>query len=157
MQSRAQLVTPGRAAGGGPHPGRRQRQNAEVAPSRQRLESRLRKIRNLDVGESAFGPGIGYWVNGKEILHFDQDDVIDLRLTRAEIRLRAAALRSDTRVQLRRSSAADWLEIRLTGPDDVNFVVELVEVATAAHRQVDARSFKPPPTGSELERHRRFH
>ena len=128
-----------------------------MATLRERLELRLRAIDGVELGESAFGDGAGYWVAGKEILHFDADDAVDVRLTRAEIRARRADLRADDRVQLRPSSSADWLEVRLAEPTDVELVVELAGIAAAAHRPVHGRATQPPPTGPDLERRRRFH
>ena len=124
---------------------------------RDELEARIRVIGGVEVGESAFGAGRGYWVNGREIAHFDADDVIDVRLTRVEIRSRRAELRVDPRVQLRNSSSSDWLEIRIRRPHDVVFVTELVEVAVAAHLPEPGTVLKPVPTGADLERRRRCH
>jgi len=132
-------------------------QNRTVPPLREALEVRLLEIDDLDVSASAFQSGDAYWVNGKEVLHFDAEDVIDLRLTQAEIRGRRPALRSDPRVNLRRSSSADWLEVRFAEPDDVDFVIELVKAAAAAHRPAHGQPSKPPPSGPDLERRRRFH
>jgi hypothetical protein len=124
---------------------------------RELLERRLRAVANLDAGDSTFGPGPGFWVDAKEILNFDADATVDLRLTRGEIRTRRPALRADPRVRLRPNSSADWLEIRCTTPDDVDFVIELVEVAIAAHLPSDGRTPRPVPMGADLERRRRFH
>ena len=124
---------------------------------RQRLEARLRAVPDIERAASAFGEADAYWVNGTEILHFDAPDVIDVRLTRAEIRARRAELRADGRVQLRRSSSADWIEVRFARAEDVDFVVHLAEVAAAAHRAAPGQAAKPPPTGADLERRRRFH
>src|SRR4051794_14485555 len=100
---------------------------------REALEARLAEIDGVQIGESVFSDGPGYWVNAKEIAHFDADDIIDLRLTRAEIRERRAALRADPRVELRKSTSSDWLEIRISTRDDVAFVADLARVAAAAH------------------------
>lgn len=66
-----------------------------------------------------FSEGPGYWLDAKEILHFDADDCIDLRLTRAKIRARSS----------------DWLEVVIRASSDVPFVLELVTVAVEAHRR----------------------
>jgi hypothetical protein len=128
-----------------------------VATVRERLKLRLRAIDDLEEGESAFGSGEGYWTNGKEILHFDSDEVVDVRLTRAEIRRRRAPLRADERVQLRPSSSSDWIEVRLAEPADIEFIVELAQHAAAAHRPTSGQAPRLPPTGPELEQRRRFH
>lgn len=128
-----------------------------MATLRERLELRLGAIDDVEAGESSFGPGDGYWVNGKEILHFDSDDRVDLRLTRSEIRQRRRTLRADERVDLRSSSTADWLGIRLVRPSDIEFILELAAVAAAAHRATPEQISQLPPTGPDLERRRRFH
>jgi hypothetical protein len=124
---------------------------------RDALCERIRRLPDVEEGESAFGPGPGFWVGGKEVVHFDAPNLVDVRLTRAEIRASRAELRGDERVTLRASSSSDWLEARMTGPDDVAFVAGLVERAVAAHRPDGDGLPKPPPTGADLERRRRFH
>jgi Family of unknown function (DUF5519) len=120
------------------------------------LAAALCRISGVLEGESAFKPGSAFWVNGKEIAHFEGDRAIDLRLTRAEIRARRAELRADPRVTLRASSS-DWLTIEFAGAPDEEFVCGLAEIAAAAHRPADGSAPKPPPAGSDLARRRRFH
>ena len=81
-----------------------------------RLPAALAAIEGVDEGESAFRDGPALWVNGKEIAHFDGPDVVDIRLTAAVIRSRRAELREHPSVTLRRSSSADWLEVRINEP-----------------------------------------
>lgn len=97
-----------------------------------------------------------FWVNGKEVAHFHGDDAIELRLTKKEISTNRPRLKADDRVELRKSSS-DWLIVRFAAPRDVPFIVELAEIATAAHRARRGTTAKPPPTGAALERRRRFH
>ncbi len=97
-----------------------------------------------------------YWVNGKEVAHFEDDDAIEIRLTRAEIRERRSELRADARVTLR-PSGADWLTVRYESAQDVDSVIELVEIAERAHRAAPGETTKPPPEGRDLDRRRRFH
>jgi hypothetical protein len=133
------------------------RQDSRVKDLREQLEAQLEAIEGVDVGESVFGVGHGYWVNGKEIAHFDADDVIDVRLTRIEIGSRRAILRADPRVQLRTSASSDWLEIRLRSPDDVSFAADLARVAVAAHLPAAGAVPKRVPTGADVARLRHFH
>ncbi|MEY2459251.1 MAG: hypothetical protein QOG30_1081 [Acidimicrobiaceae bacterium] len=51
------------------------------------LERRLSRITGVVVSDSMFGDGDAYWVNGKEIAHFEGDGVIEVRLTKAEMPL----------------------------------------------------------------------
>jgi len=111
-------------------------------------------IDGVAIGESAFSDGPGVWVGKREIAHFDDDNTLDVRLTKAAIRSRRDALRADERITMR-PNASDWLEIRITTDADVEFAVSLVTDAAAANRPTAKPG--PPPTGSELERRRRFH
>ena len=119
---------------------------------RARIRRALLELEGVEESPSQFGDRPAFWVGGKEIAHFDADDALDLRLTRAVIRERRASLKADARVTLRKSGG-DWVDVRFAGPADVAFVVELAELAVAAH----AGPAKPPPVGPELERRRRFH
>jgi hypothetical protein len=59
------------------------------------LRAKLAVIDGVDVSESVFKHALGYWVNGKEIAHFESESVMDVRLTRAELQ------RAPTRLPLR--------------------------------------------------------
>jgi hypothetical protein len=96
------------------------------------------------------------WCNGKEIAHFDADDLVDLRLTKAVIRELRPELRSDGRVELRKN-ASDWIRVRISSASDVAFVAELGQRAADAHRPPRGTRAKPAPAGAELERRRRLH
>jgi hypothetical protein len=72
-------------------------------------------------------------VGTREIAHFHADGNLDVRLTKAAIRERRIALRSDNRVVLRRS-ASDWLEVRIETAADEAFALDLVADAAAAER-----------------------
>ena len=100
------------------------------------LEVRIVAIDGVAVSESQFGHGDAYWVNGKEIAHFEGDGEIEIRLAKAEIRERRPAFKADDRVTLR-PSGADWVTVRFERNDDVAFVVDMVSAAADAHR--------PPP------------
>jgi hypothetical protein len=106
--------------------------------------------------ESMFKQTLAYWVNGKEIAHFDSDEVVGIRLTRALIRAQRADLRADQRVELRAASS-DWISVRITDPDDVAFAAQLAESAAAAHRAPPGTTPEPAPSGAELARRKRFH
>jgi hypothetical protein len=121
-----------------------------------RLTEALCRIPGVVEAESAFKDGAAFWVNGKEIAHFESEHAIDLRLTRAQIRDRRARLGEDRRVRLRASSA-DWLTVEFSSPQDEQFVCELAEVAAAAHRPGPGRTALPPPAGQDLQRRKRFH
>jgi hypothetical protein len=123
---------------------------------RQRLGARFRKIEGVVESASAFQPGTAYWVHGKEVAHFDDDQVVDIRLTRHAVRDRRAELRADPRVTLR-GSGSDWIEVTFRTLADLEFVVLVFEAAVAAHRPLPGVTLSPPPTDADLERRRRFH
>lgn len=127
-----------------------------TAGLRTRLATRLRGIGGVVESPSAFSEDDAFWCNGKEIAHFDSDDVVDLRLTKAVIRELRSALREDARVELRKGSS-DWVEVRVASTDDIAFVMELAERAAAAHRARAGELPKLPPVGADLVRRRRFH
>jgi hypothetical protein len=95
-------------------------------------------------------------VHGKEIAHFEARELIEIRLTRSVIRERRDVLKADSRIDLR-YSGSDWIMVRFSLPDDMDFVLDLVETAAAAHRPPPGVTTNPPPTGPDLERRRRFH
>jgi hypothetical protein len=114
------------------------------------VEDAIESIDGVVRGESAFMPGPAWWVNGTEIAHLDGPGVVGVRAGRSEIRRRH---REDERIGLR-SASSDWCEIHAEHGD---LVLALVEVAAAQHRAPRGTTPKPPPTGSDLERRRRFH
>jgi hypothetical protein len=116
----------------------------------------LAGLRWLTEGESMFGHGTAFWVNGKEVAHFESNGVIEIRLTRPVIRERRPALKADDRVTLR-PSGADWITVRFDSPDDLDFIVELAALAEQAHLPPAGVPAKPPPVGADLERRKRFH
>ncbi|MGH8946943.1 MAG: luciferase family protein [Acidimicrobiia bacterium] len=105
---------------------------------------------------SMFKDDLAYWVNGKEIAHFESADLIEIRLTREVIRRRRQQLKGDRRVDLR-YIGSDWITVRFLSTDDRALVMELIEEAATAHRPAPGATTKPPPTGPDLERRRRFH
>src|SRR4029077_1153968 len=102
------------------------------------VHDRLRRVRGVVVSPSMFGAGDAYWCNGKEIAHFENESVLEVRLTQGEIRERREELKADRRVELR-PSGADWLTVRLASSSDVAFALALVRVAARAHRPSDGR------------------
>jgi hypothetical protein len=56
-----------------------------------------------------------------------------------------------------RASPSDWLTVEFGTAADEVFVLELAEIAAAAHRPAGAAAGLLPPTGAALARRRRFH
>jgi hypothetical protein len=78
---------------------------------------------------------VAFWVHGREVAHFEGDDVLELRLTRPVVRAERAALRGDPRFTLR-PSASDWVELRVAPGDQADAADALAwfRRAVAAHR-----------------------
>lgn len=106
------------------------------------------------IGDGAFGDGPALWVGTREIAHFDDERTLDIRLTKAEIRRRRDELKADERVTLRRNSS-DWLEVRVDSDADTEWAGSIVVAAIEANRPTAPTGL--PPTGTDLERRRRFH
>lgn len=127
-----------------------------VRTLRQQIERRLERLDGLLPGESMFGHGRAFWANGKEVVHFQEETTVQVRLTRPIIRERIDELRADPRVELR-SRASDWIRIHIGAPADADFVVDLAMGAEQAHRPPPGVPAKAPPTGADLARRQRFH
>jgi hypothetical protein len=127
-----------------------------VVDLRRDLNRRLAGLPGVVEGESMFGHVTAYWVNGKEIAHFESDRVIEIRLTKSVIRERRPDLKADKRVTLR-PSGADWITVTVASPEDLPFVVDLVTVAEHAHRAPPGVAPRSNPAGAELARRRRWH
>jgi hypothetical protein len=115
---------------------------------------RCRSLEGAIVGEGAFAEGPAVWVGRREVAHIDADGAVDIRLTKQQIRRRRTELEQDTRISLRAPSS-DWLEVRAATDADIDFAVTLIADAVAAN--LPTAPTGDPPTGSELERRRRFH
>ena len=124
------------------------------------MKARIRRA-ILQIDGVVESPGVffgedAFWVNGTQIAHFMPDEMVQIRLTKREIRANREMLRADPRIELRRN-ASDWLTVGVSRASDVRLVVSLAEIAAAAHRAPPGTTPKPPPVGAELERRRRFH
>src|SRR5437870_5146988 len=82
---------------------------------------------------SRFSDKPAWRIDGKEFLHFHEDNIIDLRLTRKLIQKQRKSLAQDSRITLR-PGASDWLEVSFAEAD-LSFVFDLVDQAIAANRR----------------------
>ena len=96
-----------------------------------------------------------YFVNGTQVANTTGDG-LELRLTRKVISAHRARLKPDERVLFRRSGS-DWIGVVVEEAADVELAVELAELAAQAHLPSPGTPRKPPPSGPDLERRRRFH
>lgn len=120
---------------------------------RQSFMERLASVPGASLGEGAFSPGPAIWAGRREVAHFDSDGALDVRLTKAAIRQRRPELKANPRVTLRANSS-DWIEFDLTDGDAGDEAVALVQAALAAN--LPTAEPGPQPTGTDLERRRRF-
>ena len=98
---------------------------------RAQLRARLLELEPLEERPSRFGGKPAFWASGREVAHFEAGDVLDLRLTRAEIRARRADLAADPRASLR---GGDWLELSFGSAEDLEWILGLARAALGANR-----------------------
>jgi hypothetical protein len=105
-------------------------------------------------GDAVFSDGGAIWAGKREVAHAHGDGVIEIRLTKAEVRARREELRADARVVLRKN-ASDWIEFAIGSRRDEADALALIRVAVAAN----LLTAKPglPPSGADLARRKRFH
>jgi hypothetical protein len=90
------------------------------------LLDRLRALSELEEAPSQWTGGPAFWLDGREIVHFHDADLVEIRLTR---RLMRPAL-EDERVW-QRSRYSDWVVVRR---NEVELAVELTWRAVEANR-----------------------
>ena len=95
-----------------------------------------------------------YFVNGRQVANLVEGEVA-LRLTRKLISANRPRLNDDERVSIR--GASDWIGVRVTSRKDIALAVELAEMIGELERPPPGVTAKPPPTGAELARRRKFH
>jgi hypothetical protein len=109
-------------------------------------------------GVSVFGDDDepAYFVHATQVAEVVDDRTVGLRLTRQVISAHRPRLKADPRVELKRSGS-DWLHVRVDARDGVELLLELAAFAAEAYRPAPGVALKPPPTGADLARRRRFH
>ena len=118
----------------------------------------LAAIDGFEEGSSIFSDDDAdraWFVNGTQVAN-TTDDGLELRLTRKVISAHRSRLKADDRVLLRRSGS-DWIGVVVEEPPDVDLALELAQLAAQAHLPPPGTPRKPPPSGPDLERRRRFH
>lgn len=97
-----------------------------------------------------------YFVNGRQVAN-TVDDGIELRITRKVVSAHRARFKDDPRIIVRGSS--DWMGVRpaRVADLDLDLVRELAAMTAEANRPPAGTPPKPPPSGPELERRRKFH
>jgi hypothetical protein len=89
------------------------------------------RLRGVTVRQSKFrGHETALWLGSREIAHCHNGQA-DIRLTREVVRELGVELRSDARIDLRRSGS-DWILVRLRRQADVDRALELLRRAARA-------------------------
>ncbi len=90
------------------------------------LTARIEALPEVTHGPSRFGSGksAAFSVGGKEFAHFHADDRIDVRVPRKAQR----PVQDDARV-IPRKNPGDWIELRFSSSVDLDWILELVELA----------------------------
>ena len=102
---------------------------ADLGP---KLRSVFAGLRGVVERPSRFRDDTAYWVGGREIAHFDDAGVVDIRLTRKVISAHRALV-DDARVH-RHGRSSDWVDVTVSSEDDLPFLTELAALAADAHR-----------------------
>lgn len=93
------------------------------------------RMRGVTVRRSKFrGHEEALWLGKVEVAHCHNDQA-DIRLTRAVVRALGDELRSDARIDLRRSGS-DWILVKLRRTADVDRAIELLRHAIRATRTI---------------------
>jgi hypothetical protein len=119
------------------------------------LWMRLLEVPGVEEGENSWGDDTALWVNGTQMANFRRDGGLEIRLTRRVIAELRTRLSSDRRVALRGNS--DWAGFRFKTRDDFDFLVEMARRAAKVYLPVDGTAPKPPPSGADMARRKRFH
>ncbi len=92
------------------------------------LARQLLEREGVEERRSRFGHEVAFFHEGHEFLHLHGATEADVRLGRAAIDELRARLVADKRIRLR-AGGSDWVVVRLSRPEDVDFVLELVSRA----------------------------
>jgi Family of unknown function (DUF5519) len=122
----------------------------------QSLRDALAGIEGVVESASMFTDDDAYWVNGREIAHFEDPTAVGIRLTRPEIRAARALLATGGPVR-RRAPSSDWVVVDVGTPEGAELALTLARRAAAVHAPPHGQAGAPPPTGSRLASLRRFH
>ena len=119
------------------------------------LRARLLSVEDVLPGGAVFGGLEGFWIDATLVAELVDEERIQLRLTKPLIRELRAELDGDPRVERRKTS--DWITVRFARTADAEWIGQLMERAAALYRPAAGVIPRPPPTGSDLERRRRWH
>ncbi len=96
-----------------------------------RLTNALLEREGVEERRSRFGHEVAFYRSGRELLHLHGVREVDVRLGRERIQERRGMLEAHPGVRLRDSRSSDWVIVALERKEDVDFVLELVDAASA--------------------------
>jgi hypothetical protein len=93
------------------------------------LQARAGDLTDVTIKPSKFGVPIAFWRGKKEFAHFQRNGKLDIRLTKARIKL----LKPDYRLTIS-FPPRDWVLVHIEEEADVDFAMKLMEGAWKAHK-----------------------
>jgi hypothetical protein len=96
-----------------------------------RLANALLEREGVEERRSRFGHELAFYRGGRELLHLHGTREVDVRLGRARIQQQREVLEARRGVRLRESRSSDWVIVALEREEDVDFVLELADAASA--------------------------
>lgn len=95
------------------------------------LQARILDLPEIDEKKSRFSGEPAFFVGTREVAHFHANKAIDIRVTRKKIRELAL-----TKKFPQQQSSADWIEVPFKSEADLPAIVELLEVAAHANKNL---------------------
>lgn len=124
---------------------------------KQRVRKQLSSLDHVEEGDAIFDPSErGFFVDGRLVAEFAGPNTIGVRLTWPLIRDRKKTFVDDPRIDPIRSGT-DWVTVQFRRANDLALVATLVELAAQQYLPPPGQPLRPPPTGADLDRRRRFH
>jgi hypothetical protein len=96
-----------------------------------KLIDELRKIDGVEDRPSPVAGGTALFYHGKEFAHFDNENELDLRLTKKVIKRLGMTHPTDSKRHPNRSPNFPWIVIRFNDPGDIENISRLVKLAVA--------------------------
>jgi hypothetical protein len=118
-----------------------------------RLVSAILEVRGVEEAPSQFSAVPALWIDGREFVNL-HPGIVHIRLTRKTISAMRAALKQDSRIDLR---STDWITVQLGSAKDLAVVLDLARAAAEANRARRGERARASPTDRELARRRRTH
>lgn len=92
------------------------------------LQARILNNGEIELRKSRFSDVEAFFVGTREIAHFHDKKEIDVRVTKAMIKKMGFLKSNDSRVHVR-SASSDWVEVKFSKESDLNFILEIVDIA----------------------------